>query len=73
MMGIGYIELLILGLVGLGCVGVVAAIAFAATLGGRRGEQVPHQPVVRCTHCGAVHPASDQYCGACGQPLAPEK
>jgi hypothetical protein len=69
MFGIGWMEMLILGVLGLGCVGVVVAVTVAATAGGRRSENSPQQPVVRCPSCGAVRPASDNYCGACGKAL----
>jgi hypothetical protein len=69
MFGIGWMEMLILVVLGLGCVGVVIAVTVAATTSGRRNETAPQQPVIRCPACGAVRPASDSYCGACGKPL----
>ncbi len=73
MVSMSFAGLFILGLVGLGCVGAIAAVALAITLPGRRGEYLPHPPVVRCASCDAIRPASDTYCGVCGQALAPEK
>jgi hypothetical protein len=66
---IGWMAMLILGVLGLVCVGAVIVVTVVATTGARRAESAPHQPVAPCPNCGAVRPASDTYCGACGKAL----
>ncbi len=73
MMSVGCMELIIVAVIGLGCLGAAAALVLAAMLPRRGAEGRPAGEVVRCSQCGSIRPAHDRYCGACGHELAPQK
>jgi hypothetical protein len=71
-MAFGVSELLLLGLLGLACVGAIVAGIVVALSASRRGEDSPRD-VMHCPHCRTAVSPLDRYCPSCGQPLKPQE
>ena len=67
MFGVGPTELILLALLGLGCLGVALAGVIALVVGLRRGNQQPR--LVGCPQCGRNVLPEAATCPNCGQAL----
>lgn len=71
MVGIGIMELVIIGLIiilPLLLLGIVIALVIAVSSRHRR-DAAPHPDVAPCPHCRALVPLRTNTCPECGQPL----
>lgn len=67
---VSFAGLLLLGLLGLVCLGVIVAIVLAA-MNMRRADR--GQEVMRCPECGSKVSPIDRHCPQCGHALAPQE
>jgi hypothetical protein len=68
-MGIGPMELVILGVLVCGGVGVATVVLIAALSGRNRGQSNPN--LVPCPDCGRMVSRHATACPQCGRPLPP--
>ena len=71
-MAIGVFELLLVGLVGLACVGAIVAGVLVALSAGRRDQDSPREKM-HCPECRETVSPLDHYCPNCGHALQPQE